>query len=365
VVAAILYLGYRVAKPCGLEVLVDLLAVVVVGGMLLVPARSLLRILDNPLERRHLRRGRIRIALGLLLCAGAGLLLVPLPHRVAAPVVLQPQGARRVYVTVSGTLVRSVAAGALVREDEELGRLVNLDLRREIAELTSQRNEQRRQLENLRARQSEDSQAAAQIPVAEAALADIEERLRGRQSDEQRLVLRAPMGGTVIPPPCQPDLFYRPGSLGAWQGTPLESRTLGAHLDVGTLFCLIGDPTRLDALLVIDQSDLQFVRECQHVRLQLDELPGRVLGGTIVELSKADLKVAPRELSRASELLVHFDREGNPRPLTPSYQARVVIQDAGQALLVGTRGRAKILVDPQPLAVRSFRSLRGLFHFRI
>ncbi len=363
VVAAILYVAYQVTKRQGLEVLVEVLTWTTVAAILGVPAWRALRFLHSPLERRRIRPGRVRLALVILLAVAAGLLMIPLPRRVAAPAVLQPRDARWVHVTVAGTLERSIRAGEIVQGGAELARLVNLDLDREIAELTSQRDLQRLQLDNLRARQSDDPGAGSLIPTAEAALADIEERLSERQRDAQRLVLRAPAAGTVIPPPTQPDAFYLPGSLPAWTGSPLEPRARGGYLDVGTLFCLIGEPACLEALLVIDQSDMESVRADQTVRLQVDELPGQVLRGRIIELAKTDLKIAPRELSTASEMPVHVDRQGVARPLLPSYQARVALEGPPRELLVGTRGRAKISVDSQPLGIRLVRAVRYLFRF--
>jgi putative peptide zinc metalloprotease protein len=151
--------------------------------------------------------------------------------------------------------------------------------------------------------------------------------------------------------------------LMGWTGTPLDLRTMGAYLEVGSLLCLIGDPNRLEALLTIDQSDLTFVHEGQKVRLLLDEYPGGVLVGKVVELAKTDLKVAPRELTEESDLEIRRDRKGVPRPATTSYQVRVTLDRHDVPLRVATRGRGKILVDPQPLGRRLYRSWRRLFRF--
>jgi putative peptide zinc metalloprotease protein len=300
-------------------------------------------------------------ALGLL----AGLLLVPLPYRIVAPAVVQPREAQRVYVTVPGRLERCVSPGTAVAAGQELASLVNLELRREVVELAGQCTVQRRHLASLRARQGDDPAAAAQIPGAEADLEDLEGRLRQRQEDEERLVLRAPAAGTVIPPPREPPSFYRPGELPAAHGTPLDARAQGGYLAVGALLCLVGDPADLEALVVIDQSQMQFVGPDQSVRLRLDASPGQILRGRIVELARLDLKVAPRELAEHSELLVHFDREGIPRPAVPSYQARVALDEGHPPLPIGTRGLAKISVAPQPLGLRLYRAARSLFSFGV
>ena len=83
-------------------------------------------------------------------------------------------------------------------------------------------------------------------------------------------------------------------------------------------------------MVVVDLSDVNFVREGEKVRLQVDEAPGQILVGTIVELANLDLKVVPRELAKGSELPQSLDEKGVPHPLTTSYQARVVLDGPGR-----------------------------------
>ena len=363
VAAAILYMVYQLAKAHDVEVLgvgaVSLAAI----GMVSVPASQVLRFFQHPGNRRRLRRGRVRFAMLAGLGMFVALMLVPVPYRVVAPAVIQPQDARRVYVTVPGRLEEAVSAGTAVSAGQQLAHLVNLDLQRKIVELDSQCNLQRLHLANLRARQGEDPAAATQIPAAKADLEDLENRLRQVQQDAERLVLRAPTAGIVIPPPQQLPTFYRPGVLPGSRSTPLDARAQGSHLEVGSLLCQVGDPSRLEALVVIDQSQIQYIHPGQRVRLQLDASPSRIVGGRIAEFARLDLKVAPRELAEQSDLLVHFDREGIPRPAATSYQARVALDQDHGPLPIGTRGRAKISAAPQPLGIRLYRALRGLFSF--
>jgi putative peptide zinc metalloprotease protein len=363
VVAAVLYVVYQLAKANDVEVLGTAAVLLIAVGMVGVPVYQSLRFFQHPGNRRRLRRGRVRIAMLAALGLVAAVMLIPVPYRIVAPAVIQPQDARRVYVTVPGRLEESVAAGETVAAGQQLARLVNLDLQRKIVELDGQRNLQRLHLTNLRARQGEDPAAASQIPAATSDLEDLESRLLQLRQDAERLVMRAPAAGTVIPPPLPPSSFYRTGELTAARGTPLEAGSQGSHLDVGTLLCLVGEHSELEALVVIDQSQIQFVRPGQRVRLQVDASPSRILRGSIVELAGLDLKIAPRELAEQSDLLVHFDREGIPRPAATSYQARVALDPDHPPLPIGTRGRAKIAADPQPLGIRLYRAARSLFSF--
>lgn len=365
VVIAILWFCYRLMLPYRLELLAQGLAAVVVGSMVLGPAWGVVRSLDDPGRRRQIRRGRAALSLVAILLAAGALLAVPLPFRVYSPVVIQAQDAHYVYAVVPGRLIDALAPGQAVKKGQALAHLENLDIRQQTIELTAQRDRQRLELHNLRLRLSDDPSVAGQIPAAEQALADLEERLRQQARDEDRLVLRAAASGVVIPPPEQEKPRYTAGALHAWSGSPLEPRNRGCHLDTGTPLCLIGDPQRLEGVLVIDQSDMTFVRTGQRVRMVLDQMPGAVLDGTIVELAKTDVKIAPRELAQESDLAVRVDRQGQAQPRETSYHARVRLAEHTQPLLVGTRGRARIIADPQPLAIRWYRTLGRVFRFTL
>jgi hypothetical protein len=278
---------------------------------------------------------------------------------------LQPQDGRSVYVAIPGRLVEAVPAGSQVAKDQPLARLASAEVIREIADLAGQREQQRLRLEHLRVRLLADPSVAPQIPSAEEALVDLDVRLRQRELDQQRLVLRSPAAGTVIAPPRPPDSAYQRGALVPWRGGLLEARNVGAHLDRGTLVCVVGAPGRLEAALVIDQADIEFVRPGQKVRMKLDALPGRVLDGTVVEVAKTDLKVAPRELAAHSDLPVRRDRAGTPRPAATSYHARVTLADCPPGLFPGARGQAKILVASQSLGARLFRTFSQVFRFSL
>ncbi len=363
VVVAILWVCYRFLRPHGLEVLAGGLAVLVLAGMLAMPLVRLAGSLANPAFRQRLPRGRFAASCAVVVAVLGIVATVPLPFRISAPVVLQPRGERSVYVVVPGALTALVEPGERVAENQPVARLANLQLAKEVAELSGQREQQRLHLENLRARLAGDPAAARQVPEAEASLADIEARLRQRHRDEEDLVLRAPVAGTVIPAPWRPASPYRAETLPAWQGSLLDSRNRGAQVETGMLFCTLGDPARLEAVLVIDQADMKFVRPGQSVRMKLDPMPGRVLEGTITEVAKRDLKVAPRELAADGGLAVRMDRDATPRPASVSYQARATLAACPPELLVAARGQAKIEAERRSLAARFYHRFLQLFRF--
>ena len=362
VICGILWLVHAALKPYRLEVLAVILAMIVLGGLVIGPLRRTARFMKHSYGSRNVKSGRA-VSSGLIaVMILATFLFVPFPHRVAAPAMVEPGNARHVYVTVAGTIVRGAQTGAQVRESEPVAVLENLDLQLEIARLQGQRNEQKLHLENLKHRQTRDVAAAAQIPTAEEGLADLEERLARRLDDESRLVVKARTSGTLLPVRLKPR-SYATGELETWSGLPLDEANRGSRLETGTLLCQIGDPARLEASVVLDQRDVEFVRTGQEVRVQLDQSPDRVLSGTILEVAEIDLKITPAELLPQGTVPTRPDESGALRPVSTMYQARVSLTGAESSVLIGQAGRAKIYTAPLSLARRLSRYLSHTFRF--
>jgi putative peptide zinc metalloprotease protein len=362
VICGILWFVHSALKPYRLEMLAVILAVVVLTGLVAGPLRRTVMFVKQAYGSRNMKSRRavassLIAAIALVIC-----LCVPFPHRVAAPAMVEPGNARHVYATIAGTIVRGAQSGEQVRESDPVAVLENLDLQLEIARLQGQRNEQKLHLANLKHRQTRDVAAAAQIPTAEEALADLEERLERRIEDEKRLVIRAPTSGTILPVRLKPR-SYTAGELETWSGLPLDKANRGSRLETGTLLCQIGDPTRLEASLVLDQRDIEFVRAGQEVRVLLDQSPDRVLSGRILEVAEIDLKVTPAELLPEGTVPTRPDESGVPRPVSTMYQARVALAGAESSVLIGQAGRAKIYTAPLSLARRLSRYLSHTFRF--
>jgi putative peptide zinc metalloprotease protein len=362
VVVLILWFLHKVLGPYGLDPLVQIIGLAAVGAMVAMPAVAGVRFLRHQQRRDEAHWGRLAMFGGLTLVALAAILSIPLPHRVAAPLVLEPAGAARVYVDVPGTLHESVKAGDVVRTGQILARLENREMELEIAELQGEVDSQTLHLQNLMREQGGDSVAAAEIPTAQKALADLKERLKRRLEDRQRLTLAAPRAGTVLPPREQsPET--PPGQLPSWSETPLDRRNLGAYLQTGTPFCLVGNPDQLEAVAVVDQADVDFVHVGARAAIKLDELPNQTLHGTVAAVAQIDLQVAPRELAERGDLPSRADASGTVHPLETAYQARITLDEQPLPLRSRAAGRAKIDAPSQSLGARLWRSLEGTFQF--
>ena len=365
VIAAILWFCHAMLKPLGLQVLAQLLTVFTVAGLVAVPLVRAIRNWSVPGRSREVNKSRAAVMLTALAALLVAALLVPLPHRVTVPAVLQLHDARRVFVSAAGRLAWSIEPGTKVRQGDVLGRLEAPDLDMEISRLTGQRDVLQSQLQSLKARSDQQTNrgvrdAGSEIPTAEQALADIEDRLRKREEEKQRLTLTAPLAGTVLPPRRRQE-DAASDELPFWTGQPLDPANQDAFLETGTLFCLVGDPHAFEALLVIDQSEIAFVQAGQQVQIQIDQLPGRYLLGQIEELAQIDAEAVPPELVAAGRLPLTKQADGETQLAGAFYQAKVSLAAHGYPLLPGATGRARIHVAPLSLGRRLVRYLSSTF----
>lgn len=367
VTLGILWFLKRLFVPYNLEIIGQALLIFVLGGMIGSTVWSLYKFFRVPGRMQQVKRRRLAATCLVLAAVALAVWYVPLPSRAYATLVIEPRDAQRLYVTAPGVLEEvRVRPGERVETGDVVAVLSDRKIEWEVAQLQGQVEQQRLKLQSLERRRVADPTAGPQIPAVEQSLADLEDRLKRRLTERDRLTLKAARAGVVLPPAATSPPPALPGRLASWSGLPLDRNNLGCYLENETLFCLIGEPTRLQATLVIDQADVELVSIGQEVEIQLDALPGQTLPGRIEEVAENDLLLAPRQLStrRGGELETQSDASGQERPTSTSYQARVSLDDAQGQILLGYRGRAKIHLAPQTLGQRLSRYLSQTFNFR-
>ena len=351
---------HRWLEPLGLGVFVQVLAIPTVGLMVLNPVVSAVKFVKAPANRSRIRWPRFALRVGVTLVALALLLNVPLPSRVTAGALIDDDDAQHVYVTIGGTLVSGIAPGQHVEAGQEIARLDEPRLHIALTQLQGELAQLRLRLEQLERRRVNEQNVAASIPTVREAVRDLEQQFVQRQSDVERLVLRAPCAGTVLRA-VRSTGTTASGSLASWAGSPLDPRNRGTYLRAGTTVCLIGSTSSHTALLMVNQDDINLVRVGQPVRLLWNELSGEVLSGEIVELAALDLETLPREAVVRLHLPARATASGVIRPVGTWYQARVRLDvDAAQPPR-GSAGVAKILVEPQSVFSRAVRWVEQTF----
>ena len=387
ILASILYFLFQVFKPYGLQIIGNMIVLMSLYGLVGVPLYKLCKFFYIPGRIEKVKKPRMYATLGVLGAAVAAFLFVPLPRSVTCTVEIKPRDAEPVYVDVTegGRLEEVyVKAGEPVKYGQPLALFSSTDLDLAVAQLTGERDGYAAELmtlRNLKARYGDGSQTD-EIPVVEAEKQRAEDQLNRKLADKHRLTLRAPIDGFVMPPPSAGKQGQVEGQLPFWSGTPLQKKNRGAHFNRGDRFCEVGDPQRLKAVLVIDQTDVEFVKQGQTVEICLDELPHDVLSqytpaGTdneeavplvITKIGIPQMEYAPTQLSTQAggELATTTDpTTGATKPQSTSYTAEVPLNDTLGELRVGLIGTAKIQVAPQPLGKRLWRLLQHTLSFEL
>lgn len=122
----------------------------------------------------------------------------------------------------------------------------------------------------------------------------------------------------------------------------------------------------MEAVLVIDAADVEFVEEGAAVEIKLDEYPAEALTGRIEHIAQLDMQVIPLEVSHKTGGGVETitDESGVERTMNVTYQARVRLEKSAVQLLPGFRGQAKIHARRQTLGQRLWRLANNTFQFR-
>jgi putative peptide zinc metalloprotease protein len=136
-------------------------------------------------------------------------------------------------------------------------------------------------------------------------------------------------------------------------------------LEAGVLVCLLGDPNRLEAVLMIDQADAPRVKVGDEVQIVLDQWAGEKLTGVIKEIAALDLKLLPRELAGSGAVVTQPDAAGVERPVDTLYRARVELTGAPPRMTIGAQGTAKIAAGSETIGARIAEYLQRTFRFEL
>lgn len=368
VVWGILWFVHRVLDPYGLEPVVLAIAALTVTGMFLTPLIRFINLLTSPFWRHTVNWSQFRIRTLAVCGMTAAGLMIPFPYSVRAPAVIRAENARSVFVQQEGSLLWAIEAGKSVQTGDRLAVLQNRSLDLTIAELEGEVALLQQRLRNLSDRRLRDGGTVdVLIPATQEQFQKKKEELQHRKADRGLLILRAPTDGVVIHSRSIPEAkepATQSTELPRWSGSPLDPANIGTFLATGTELCLIGQPNQCEAVVAIDQGDIEYVFRGQKVDLLIDHVPEKTLTGEIIDIAEIDLDVAPRELIQHDEFPTRLDPDGTPRPVATAYQARVRLDPVEDRLVIRATGLSRIRSVPQSAAQRLLRFFRQTFRFR-
>ncbi|MEZ6066122.1 MAG: hypothetical protein R3B90_10530 [Planctomycetaceae bacterium] len=133
--ASILLAVHALARGYRLQVLAWIVTLLSLSSLLMPLVISAAQPFLRHADRRRMSPAHVTMTLLVLGCVVGGMLFIPVPHSVRAPLVIEAEGAERLFVTVPGTLVESRSRGATVRAGDVVARLENPDLLSELRSL--------------------------------------------------------------------------------------------------------------------------------------------------------------------------------------------------------------------------------------
>jgi putative peptide zinc metalloprotease protein len=368
VMASILWFLYKVFEPYGLQVIGKLLAFVAISGLVVQPLWKLGKFFYVPGRIDRVQKPRLFASTVVATIAVVGIFMLPIPHYVRCGFYVQPRDAASVYVESAGELHAIHAEpGDWVNEGQLIATLDNTDAKLAMVRLGGEREGLASRLQSLRQRAFDDDAAAMEIMEVKEAIAALDDQLTRRQQDLDSLQIKAPATGVLVPPPTIPKPRNDSSRLPSWYGSPFDNKNLRAFLTEGVPLCQVGNPESVEAILAIDEGDIEFVHSGQVVDIFVTQFPGEKLSCQLEQISQLDMKVTPRSLSSKSggELVTSTDASGAERPMSTTYQANVLLISEPPEILIGATGQAKIHAGYQTVAARLWRYVCQTFNFDV
>lgn len=357
---SILWFVHHLLKPYGLQFIAHLIGAMSLFGLLVHPLWKLSRFLTEGLKMGRIQVTRLATTT-LVAISLVALLFVPLPYHVECEVHVELRDDAPVYVEVAGALEKILESpGADVQRGTPIAVLDNSAIRLELIQLQARENLLREQWNTLRQRALADQLAAARMAEVATELRNIVEQIEQRRVEQQRLTLVAPRSGKLFP------VAHRPKGddhsvLPQWTGQPLDTNNLGAHLHKGVKMATVGDPERLQAILVIDQSDVPFVFAGQELEIILNQYPTSVIYSKIEVLGRR--KAGRQQSDSKNRSTVADEQDVTPNgPSATRYFASAPL-DLNRFVAPGGTGIGRIAVGKRSLIGRAGRAFSKTFRF--
>ena len=379
VMVSILFFVYRFFNSYGLKVVGQTIAAMSLYGLLVMPLWKIGKFFWVPGRIYRVKKLNFYLSLsGLLLIAGF-LFYVPLPYSVYAPMVLElhsaPEYSGKVFVPKTGGRLEEICVhdGDVVKKGEVLGILSNNQLDSQLIGLRGQLLEAKKEREMYVYMGNNQESVGRQREIQER-IDGLNKMIADELNERERLTLRAPVDGIVVSPYWKMNREKKEDSMSSelsqWEGTPLLERNLNTTFEPGTEFCSVGDPKKLEAFIVVDQSKIEFIQPEQTVKMKLEELPGQIFVSKItraVDIEHTKMASVPIQLSNKGGGAIPTEtiEGGIEQPQSPSYRVRVDIDNKDLLMKVGMTGTAKIKVRPQTCWQRFRRLLGDVFNFKL
>lgn len=364
---AIVYAIYRITAGQGLAWLSIAIGIVIFGRNQYGWWKSIGKVPVSDETRSSARFRWIAIRL-VILSVLAWLWFTPFSRSLTVPVEIRPAEQQELYVTVPGRIVSTVAGGTPVRKGDVVMQLANEEAERSRVTLETERRELVAKATTFKLRQSVQRNVSAEIAAIESAIEALDQRLQWQSQQIERLAIRAPADGVVYEPVGMP--LSRSESIDGeaaetWSGSPLASENRGAWLNVGTLVAIVGHAQNREAIAVVDQSQIDWIRPGHSVKLLRSDFEKKSRQGTVRDVTFVGAMEEP------DVPLQGLQRGDSLRRDTSARKYRVLVEmlandwmsaeESPPSLPVRSAGLAKLSVEPMSFHQRTRQLLNQMF----
>lgn len=302
--------------------------------------------------------------------ATIGMLGIPLPRSVVAPMTIRPADSQEIYLPVGGRLLESVGQQTRVHAGAMIARFDNPTLYSEWLRAEARYQDLQTEQSNLAKRRTSEPDLANRIAATLSAKQAASERIRLLREEIDQLTLSTPRDGMVFAPVTRASSPSGDSEQSFWTMTPLDPINHGAWFEPGTLICIVGDPLRREAILMVEQKSVSLIKLGQRAELLASGGIGETWSGEVIEIGVAPVIDCPVELTASGLIPIAVSSNVGfaKMPRDTLYQVRVRLSnptdavDALRTLPIRTTGYARIAVDAESLWSRAgqllFQSIR-------
>jgi putative peptide zinc metalloprotease protein len=344
---SILFFLYKFLQPYKLGSISAIMAVGSLVPLAVLPGYQMVKFVRTPGRMRKVKKVRSASFFAVVAATLAGILLIPTPLRVQGTLVLTAAKPAVVYAEVPGRLVElRVRDGEFVHKDDVLATLSNPEKQRERTSLQEQHDVHYSKALWFGA--SPDLESRALMRQHEQMAFDLDPAIDKVSQQIGRLNLVAERDGIVM-------------------GVP-HRETIGQYVKPGKPFCEIGDPHKLEAHMILDQADIDLVRQNRRAWVKIHGDSEVTWKSYVGEVAKRNRDEIPPELSNLAggEIATKQDpKSGQAKPITAVYEVIIPIDNQKLALQPGQRGFAKIDGGTHTLGWWLWRLITKTFHFTL
>lgn len=369
---AIFWFLYKLLEPYGLKIIGQLIALTAIWGLLGMPLIKLYKFFHVPGRMQSVTTSRVVISSMILVGCLIGIMLIPLPHYVRCSFYIQPQQVENIFVETPGLLTQiHVEPNTIIREGQPIVSLDNHELDYQLINMERDVLLAKVNYQSTQRAAELDTSLSAEVDAAYAswgaAINKFNQRLTDIDPKLNCIAVRAGSSGLLLAPPTIPKPEESMGELPGWHGTPLEMQNHGAYLEQRTLLGqLIPENSQMEAILAIEQEDIEFIQTNQEVQLWVNQLAGTTLKSKTEQISPVKMEVVPKALSsrHGGAVLATGNQQGQDEPVNTTYQVSVPVERLPD-LLSGSTGKAKVHVGYQTVGQKLWRTACRTFRFEL